>query len=100
MDAHPATDESASLPVWLPAEGAPLVRCGVYFDAVRVPRRLGEDVLAVLGEHSGPVIESYPDLRLVWLVPPGTLCSRPPAYHVYGEGCRIEIPPAEPDLTL
>lgn len=43
---------------------------GEWWDAIRVPRRVGETVLAALGTHSGAVIEDPSGGILYWLVRP------------------------------
>lgn len=45
---------------------------GQWWDAVRVPRHVGEAVLTALGDTSGAVIEDPSGALLYWLVPPGT----------------------------
>lgn len=93
-----STPPPPSLPAWLPAEGVKPMSCGEDFDAVRLHRDLGEHVLDVLGDRTGPVIISHPDRRLLWLVPPGVLQPRPPFYDVWGTTCRIDIPAPRPRL--
>lgn len=69
---------------------------GRWWDAVRIPRRLGERVLGQLGEDAGAVIDDgYGDIVYL-LVRPGT------ADHwqldharVLGDGCHVAIPPQQ-----
>jgi hypothetical protein len=46
---------------------------GHWWDAIRVPRHIGELVLLALGDHSGAVIEDPggPNALLYWLIEPG-----------------------------
>lgn len=46
-----------------------LEQAGKSWDAVRVPASLGERILTLLGDESGPVIED--GRRMYWLVPVG-----------------------------
>lgn len=57
---------------WLPAGRVVSLRAaGQWWDAVRVPRHIGESVLIALGDSSGAVIEDPAGALLYWLVPPG-----------------------------
>lgn len=61
-----------NLAEWLPAGRVVAMRAaGQWWDAVRVPRHIGENVLTVLGDTSGAVIEDPAGAVLYWLVPPG-----------------------------
>ncbi|MDF2254724.1 hypothetical protein [Streptantibioticus ferralitis] len=48
-----------------------LVPAGVDWDAIRVPRTIGMDVLRILGRHSGAVIEDPCGSALYWFVSKG-----------------------------
>jgi hypothetical protein len=49
-----------------------LMAAGVDWDAIRVPRTLGMDVLRILGVRSGAVIEDPCGSALYWFVSKGT----------------------------
>lgn len=69
---------------------------GQWWDAVRVPRRIGESVLATLGDTTGAVIEDPAGALLYWLVQPGTAAqwSLPPycGVRVQGETTHLAVP--------
>ena len=57
---------------WLPIGRTVAMRpAGQWWDAIRVPRHLGEVILAALGDTAGAVIEDPNGALLYWLVPPG-----------------------------
>ncbi|MES4901571.1 MULTISPECIES: hypothetical protein [unclassified Streptomyces] len=58
---------------WTPPNGRDIkvVPTGQWWDAVRVPKRLGEHALGLLGDQSGAVIQDSHG-PMYWLVTPGT----------------------------
>jgi hypothetical protein len=61
-----------NLAQWLPPGRVVALRAaGQWWDAVRVPRHIGESVLTALGDTSGAVIEDPAGGLLYWLIPPG-----------------------------
>lgn len=57
---------------WLPAGRIVAMRAaGQWWDAVRVPRHIGEAVLTALGDDTGAVIEDPSGALMYWLIPPG-----------------------------
>lgn len=69
---------------------------GQWWDAVRVPRNLGESVLAALGPDCGAVIEDPGGALLYWLVPPGEAAgwqTRPGSgVYVHGAATHLAVP--------
>jgi hypothetical protein len=99
---HPAPPAIAPaavpLPDWLPPDdvGLRITQCGVYFDAVRVPERLGAVALELLGVRSGPVIANRRDGVLYWLIAPGAAEGWQLPVTVYGPACYLSVPSAAP----
>ncbi|WP_406861554.1 hypothetical protein ABZO31_14280 [Streptomyces sp. HUAS MG47] len=70
-----------SVPSWVPATGHALRHAGVYFDAVRVPGVIGQDVMYRLLSFTdfpgGPIIrECTRERSLYFLLPPGGSAGR------------------------
>ncbi|MFH8366100.1 hypothetical protein [Streptomyces sp. NPDC018031] len=115
MNEHTATGTSRRAPVgtnrdrfgaevvdrgtWNPPHGLDVVvlPAGRWWNAVRVPAGLGERVLTLLGDVSGPVIQDGD--RMYWLVPT-TMARRPPMRDVtvlpaeHGRTVYLGVPPA------
>ncbi|MGP4114441.1 hypothetical protein ACTWP5_26460 [Streptomyces sp. 4N509B] len=92
-----------SLPSWLPPSdvGARRVECGRWWDAVRVPERLGGLALRALAERSGLVVHDSRDRVFCWLVAPGAAedwrqCL---PVEVFGVACRLLVPSLAQDHT-
>jgi hypothetical protein len=102
--------EAGPVLAWQPPQRGrlELVSCGQAWDAVKVPGRIGESVLARLGEETGAVIEDPRGHVWYWLVLPGapdnwTECGAeclgtaayvvaPPADRTEGLGVRWRVP--------
>lgn len=82
---------------WMPPRGTQgkVEPAGRWWDAVRVSRFLGEQVLKQLGEASGAVIEDVPRALLYWLIEPGSADDWPEMSQVtvWGTACYISVPP-------
>jgi len=69
---------------------------GQWWDAVRVPRHIGEAVLTALGDTSGAVIEDPASGLLYWLVPPGSAADwglpAQSGVQVYGAATYLTVP--------
>ncbi|MGY0060883.1 hypothetical protein ACWY4P_30790 [Streptomyces sp. LZ34] len=83
---------------WTPPSGrdAQLQAAGKWWDVVRVPRFIGKQVLDLLDEPTGAVIENPFDGVLCWLIAPGAATawdmSRLPSIEVWGATAYIEVP--------
>ena len=72
-----------------------LLPVGRWWDAVKVPSRLGYAALELLAHESGAVIEDFFGSCLYWLVPPGTAAGWAlPYISVLGQSCYLAVPPA------
>lgn len=66
------TRPPSPLDQWLPTGSLVALRsAGRWWDAVRVPRHIGEAVLTALGDQSGAVIDDPSGALMYWLIPPG-----------------------------
>ncbi|HEY5833457.1 hypothetical protein [Streptomyces sp.] len=69
---------------------------GHWWDAVRVPRHIGESVLTALGDASGAVIEDTSGALLYWLVEPGAASDWAfPAFsgvQIHGTAAHLAVP--------
>lgn len=74
---------------------------GEWWDAVRVPRNLGEAVLRDLGEETGAVIEDPNGALLYWLVRPGAGAewSLPPVSGIQVQGSTTHVAVPGPQRT-
>lgn len=71
-----------------------LERAGQTWAAIRVPRSVGLDALAILGSRSGAVLEDPIAAALYWFVPPGTTAKWDVAgTRVLAEDAHLVIPP-------
>lgn len=82
---------------WLPAGRVVAMRsAGQWWDAIRVPRHIGESVLTALGDTSGAVIEDTCGALLYWLVEPGAAAGWTfPAFsgvQVHGTAAHVAVP--------
>lgn len=85
--------------VWNPPHGldVEVLPAGRSWKAIRVPAGLGDRVLTLLGDVSGPVIQDGD--RMYWLVPT-TMTPRPPMRDVtvlpaeHGQTAYLGVPPA------
>ncbi|MFJ8861531.1 hypothetical protein ACIRD8_24240 [Streptomyces sp. NPDC102451] len=67
---------------------------GGDWDAVRVPRSVGLDVLAILCSRSGAVLEDPLAAALSWFIPPSAAGDWDvPGTRILGEGAHLVIPP-------
>ncbi|MET8182299.1 hypothetical protein [Streptomyces sp. NPDC005336] len=84
---------------WTPpnTHSVQLLPAGKWWDAVRVPRALGEHALRLLGEATGAVIDDPLDKRLAWLIEPGTAdqwdMSWLPTVELRDTTAYIDVPP-------
>ncbi|MFF3123387.1 hypothetical protein ACFVRD_13670 [Streptomyces sp. NPDC057908] len=71
-----------------------LEKAGQAWDAVRVPRSVGLDALAILGGRSGAVLEDPLSAALYWFIPPGNAVTWDVAgTRVLDEDAHLVIPP-------
>jgi hypothetical protein len=87
---------------WLPTGRTVAMRAaGEWWDAVRVPRYLGESVLTALGPACGAVIEDPSGALLYWLVPPGEAegWQIQPGSGVYVQGAATHLAVPGPQRT-
>ncbi|CAL9549879.1 hypothetical protein SUDANB171_04402 [Streptomyces sp. enrichment culture] len=85
------------MPVWMPSAlvGSRTLPCGRWFDAVRVPERLGARAVAVLGAASRGAVGDFARGVVTWLVFPGVADGwRLAGVVVLGSGQVVEVPPA------
>ncbi|MET7763879.1 hypothetical protein ABZS71_18335 [Streptomyces sp. NPDC005393] len=72
---------------------------GLWWDAVRVPRALGEHALRLVGDATGAVIDDPLDKRLCWLIEPGAAdqwdMSWLTGVELYGRTTFVYVPPAD-----
>lgn len=85
---------------WLPSGRIVALRpAGEWWDAVRVPRAVGELVLTALGTSCGAVIEDPSGALLYFLVRPGDACSwsvpRASGVQVHGRAAHVVVPGAQ-----
>lgn len=84
--------------VWSPPRGrdTELHPAGRWWDAVRVPVRVGNPALERLGERTGAVIEDRYGALLYWFVPIGAANSwELQRVEVRGPACYVGVPPAD-----
>ncbi|MGK5533014.1 hypothetical protein [Streptomyces sp. URMC 129] len=88
---------AVSAALWMPDEerGVRTLPCHRWWDAVRMPRPLGQDILARLGSASGPLIEDQFADTYTWLVECGAADGwEPLGARVLGMGSVVAVPPA------
>lgn len=85
---------TTDLPSWLPDDkNVAALRAGIHWDAVRVPAGLADQVLAVLGDRTGAVIEDRWSRAVCWLVPAGTADTWTAPHSVaLGAACWVTVP--------
>ncbi|MCX4588136.1 hypothetical protein [Streptomyces sp. NBC_01481] len=105
---HTETYRPSALPT---IGGCELQAAGVDWDAVRAPRSIGIRALAILGNHSGAVIEDPCEPAVYWFVREGSTTGWevpetrplgvtqylvvPPAHRVKGPGPHWRISPTD-----
>lgn len=68
---------------------------GGDWDAVRVPRSVGLDALAILGSRSGAVLEDPLAAALYWFIPPSAAAGWDVlGTRILGEDSHLVVPPA------
>ena len=86
---------------WTPpnTESVRSLPAGLWWDAVRTPRALGEHALRLLGDATGAVIDDPLDKRLCWLIQPGAADQWDLGWlagvELYGETTFVYVPPAD-----
>ena len=81
---------------WSPPCGTDirLVPAGRWWDAVKVPRAVGDFALKLLALDTGAVIEDAFSAHLYWLVPVDSATGwRLPYVTVLGAACYLAVPP-------
>ena len=84
---------------WLPPAGPDieLVPSGVWWDAVKLPALLGDQLLARLGDRGGSVIRDSWGQMFYWLIPQGAADSWVrcglTGVQVLGPACYVAVPP-------
>ncbi|MFI6350262.1 DUF6415 family natural product biosynthesis protein [Streptomyces sp. NPDC050560] len=84
---------------WIPAYAPGIVPAGCFWDAVRVTRRTGAELLTLLGDETGAVIADQRYGAMYWLTPPDTgtaLCLPGNLARIRSTGHHVVIPPLQP----
>jgi hypothetical protein len=88
-----------ALPEWMPRTpgGVTRLRCGTWWDAVRVPDDIGALALEMLAGRSGPVLASPKDSVVYWLVKPASAAGWNLSFvEVWGAACWLPVPCPSP----